>query len=317
MANEFAIIEQYFSAIGKPAVDTVLGIGDDAAVVDIPQNQQLVVSMDTLISGTHFPPDTSPADIAYKALAVNLSDLAAMGASPAWFLLSLTLEESDNRWLTQFANGLKQAADLFDLQLIGGDTCKGKLAISIQIAGYVPRDRFVTRGGAAVGDIILVTGELGNAALGLAQNKGEVDLPETLREKCALALNRPQPRLELAPFLREYASSAIDISDGLVGDLRHILDASACGAWIARVALPVNAWIEQHDCYDYALEGGDDYQICCTVAASYRAEIECWNREHPDCRLTPIGEITDSGYSLRDGDQLVDLAQRQGYRHFD
>ena len=175
----------------------------------------------------------------------------------------------------------------------------------------------MTRAGAAVGDIVLVTGELGNAALGLAQSRGEVDLPQTLRAKCALALNRPQPRLELAPFLREYASSAIDVSDGLVGDLRHILDASGCGAWIAREALPVNAWIEQQDCYDYALEGGDDYQVCCTVAASRRAEIERWNREHPDCRLTPIGEITDSGYSLRDGDQLVDLAQRQGYRHFD
>ena len=255
--------------------------------------------------------------VPYKSLAVNLSDLAAMGASPAWFLLSLTLEDNDSRWLTQFANGLKQAADQFDLQLIGGDTCKGKLAISIQVAGYVPRDRFVTRAGAAVGDIVLVTGELGNAALGLAQSRGEVDLPQTLRAKCALALNRPQPRLELAPFLREYASSAIDVSDGLVGDLRHILDASGCGARVAREALPINAWIEQQGCYDYALEGGDDYQICCTVAASRRAEIERWNREHPNCRLTPIGEITDSGYSLRDGDQLVDLAQRQGYRHFD
>ncbi|NCF38136.1 MAG: thiamine-phosphate kinase [Gammaproteobacteria bacterium] len=217
MANEFAIIEQYFSAIGKPSVDTVLGIGDDAAVVDIPHDQQLVVCMDTLISGTHFPPDTSPADIAYKSLAVNLSDLAAMGASPAWFLLSLTLEDNDSRWLTQFANGLKQAADQFDLQLIGGDTCKGKLAISIQVAGYVPRDRFVTRAGAAVGDIVLVTGELGNAALGLAQSRGEVDLPQMLRAKCALALNRPQPRLELAPFLREYASSAIDVAPGSPG----------------------------------------------------------------------------------------------------
>jgi len=317
MANEFAIIEQYFTAIGNPAGTTLLGIGDDAAVVDVPADQQLVVSMDTLIAGTHFPPDTSPADIAYKSLAVNLSDLAAMGASPAWFLLSLTLEQSDPRWLSQFAGGLRQTADTFGLQLIGGDTCRGQLAISIQIAGHVPRDRFVTRHGAAVGDIILVSGELGNAALGLAQKQGKVELPSALQATCALALNRPQPRLELAPFLREIATSAIDVSDGLVGDLRHILDASHCGARIDRVALPVNAWIEQHERYDYALDAGDDYQICCTVAADCGAEIDRWNREHPDCRLTPIGEITEAGYSLRVGEDLVDLGKRQGYRHFD
>jgi thiamine-monophosphate kinase len=317
MANEFAIIDQYFTAIGQPAVSTILGIGDDAAVVEVPAGQQLVVSMDTLIAGTHFPADTSPEDIAYKSLAVNLSDLAAMGASPAWFLLSLTLEDSKSGWLSKFATGLRETADAFGLQLIGGDTCRGKLAISIQIAGHVPRNRFVTRHGASVGDIILVSGELGNAALGLAQKQGKVDLPSALQAECALALNRPQPRLELAPFLREFATSAVDVSDGLVGDLRHLLDASNCGARIERVALPVNAWIVEHNRYDYALDAGDDYQICCTVAADNRAEIDRWNRDHPNCRLTAIGEIIESGYSMSDGKGLVDLGKRQGYRHFD
>lgn len=317
MASEFAIIKQYFTSVGKPADSTILGIGDDAAVVEVPAGHQLVVSMDTLIEGTHFPQDTSPADIAYKSLAVNLSDLAAMGASPAWFLLSLSLEENDPKWLSQFANSLNQTANTFGLQLIGGDTCHGKLAISIQIAGHVPCGQFVERRGAAVGDIILVSGELGNAALGLAHKNGNLELEPAQQAKCELALNRPQPRLELNPFLRQFASSAIDISDGLIGDLKHILDASELGARIERSALPVDAWIEQHDAYEYALDAGDDYEICCTLPARFDGEVDNWNRAHPQCRLVPVGEITKSGYHLRDGDNLVDLSRRRGYRHFD
>jgi len=315
--DEFAIIEHYFSSIGKPADNIVLGIGDDAAVVEVPPTVQLVVSMDTLVGGVHFPSDTSPADIAYKALAVNLSDLAAMAATPAWFLLALTLPQNDATWLHQFASGLSQAADSFNLQLIGGDTCHGELSISIQIAGLVPSARYVTRRHASPGDLILVTGELGNAALGLAYKQGKIDLPQNLQAKCLLALNRPHPRLELVPFLREYASAAIDISDGLQGDLAHLLKASGCGAKIEQLALPVNDWIEQMNCYDYALAAGDDYEICCSVPLRHRAEIDRWNRGHPDCRLSIIGEITESGYILRDGERLTNLDNAQGYQHFD
>jgi thiamine-monophosphate kinase len=315
--DEFAIIERYFSNIGKPADNIALGVGDDAAVVEVPPTDQLVVSMDTLVSGVHFPPDTPPADIAYKALAVNLSDLAAMAATPAWFLLALTLPHNDVTWLRQFASGLSQTADTFMLQLIGGDTCHGKLSISIQIAGLVPSGRYITRRHARPGDLILVTGELGNAALGLAHKQGEIDLPQNLQAKCLLALNRPQPRLELIPFLREYASAAIDISDGLQGDLAHLLKASACGAEIKQPALPVNTWIEQQGCYDYALAAGDDYEICCSVPARHRAEIDRWNREHPQCRLSIIGEIVESGYFLCDGESLTNLDNAQGYQHFD
>lgn len=315
--DEFAIIERYFSDIGGPAGNTVLSVGDDAAVVDVPPDHQLVVSMDTLLGGIHFPPDTCPADIAYKALAVNLSDLAAMAASPAWFLLSLTLPENDSNWLGLFASGLKQAADNFELQLIGGDTCRGELSITIQIAGLVPSDRFVTRRHARPGDLILVSGELGNAGLGLAQKQGEVDLPRDLQSKCLQALNRPRPRLELIPFLREFASAAIDISDGLQGDLAHVLKASGCGASISRDAIPVNAWIEQQQAYHYALGVGDDYEICCCVPARHEGEIENWNLGHPECRLTVIGEMTESGYVLQEGERLIDLTNLQGYRHFD
>lgn len=315
--DEFAIIERYFSDIGKPAANLALGMGDDAAVVEVPSNEQLVISMDTLLSGVHFPSDTSPADIAYKSLAVNLSDLAAMAATPAWFLLALTLPQNDATWLHQFAHGLRQAAESFELQLIGGDTCHGELSISIQIAGLVPSGRYVTRARARPGDLILVTGELGNAALGLAHKQGEIDLPRNLQAKCLLALNRPQPRLELIPFLREYASAAIDISDGLQGDLGHVLKASSCGAEIVQLALPVNDWIKQQEAYHYALAAGDDYEICCCVPTKHRTEIESWNREHPHCRLSKIGEITESGYLLRAGEHLIDLGNAQGYQHFD
>ncbi|MDH3760524.1 MAG: thiamine-phosphate kinase [Gammaproteobacteria bacterium] len=316
MASEFAIIEQYFSDVGKAAENTLLGVGDDAAVVDLPAGQQLVVAMDTLIEGTHFPQNTSPADIAYKSLAVNLSDLAAMGAKPAWFLMSLTLDNDDPQWLSRFAEGLKETSNEYGLQLIGGDTCRGKLAISIQIAGHLPNGQFVTRQGANPGDIILVSGVLGNAALGLAQQQGNLELTPALRSHCVLALNRPRPRLELGPFLRQFASSAIDISDGLVGDLKHILKASACGARISLESLPVNQWIEQHGAWEYALGAGDDYEICCTLPAGLCGEVDNWNNANPDCRLTPIGEITESGYYLQDGDDMINLDQRQGYRHF-
>jgi thiamine-monophosphate kinase len=315
--DEFAIIERYFSNIGNPAGNTVLAVGDDAAVVNVPPADQMVVSMDTLVGGIHFPVETSAADIAYKALAVNLSDLAAMAASPAWFLLSLTLPKNDSDWLDQFAKGLRQAADNFNLQLIGGDTCRGALSITIQIAGLVPSGRFVSRKHATRGDLILVSGELGNAGLGLAQIQGQVDLPPDLQSRCLLALNRPQPRLELIPFLREFASAAIDISDGLQGDLAHVLKASGCGASISRDAIPVNAWIEQQQAYHYALGAGDDYEICCCVPARHRGEIDNWNLGHPECRLTVIGEVTESGYMLQEGERLIDLTNLQGYRHFD
>jgi thiamine-monophosphate kinase len=315
--GEFAIIEHYFSNIGQPGDYVALGIGDDAAVVDMPAGEQLVVSMDTLIGGVHFPLDTSPADVAHKALAVNLSDLAAMAATPAWFLLSLTLPVGDPDWLGQFADGLRKSADIYKLPLIGGDTCRGELSITVQIAGTVPANAYLTRGQASPGDLILVTGELGDAALGLAHKQGRIELPAELRTSCLLALNRPQPRLELTPFLREFASAAIDISDGLQGDLGHLLKASGCGARIVQAALPVNQWIKREDAYQYALSAGDDYEICCCIPPGYEAEIDNWNHQHPNCCLTVIGEITKADFMLVAGQQLIDLGKSQGYRHFE
>ena len=189
--DEFSLIDKYFSAIGPRNAETRLGIGDDAAVCTVPEGHQIVTSMDTLIEGVHFLPGTAPADIAHKALAVNLSDLAAMAADPAWFVLSLTMPEIDDKWLVEFAEGLGKVAEQYQIELIGGDTCRGSLSITIQVTGLVPLNTYMTRVGAKPGDSIVVSGMLGNAALGLADLQGRVKLPSSL---AAVAIGLPPAR---------------------------------------------------------------------------------------------------------------------------
>ena len=315
-SDEFSLIEKHFSTIGPRSGHTRLGLGDDAAVQSVPFGYQLVSSMDTLIAGVHFPFDTAPGDIAAKALAVNLSDLAAMAADPAWFLLSLSLPESNPDWLTDFSAGLQQIADQYQIELIGGDTCRGDLSITIQIMGLVPEDSYVTRAGARKGDLVLVSGCLGNAALGLAHLQGDIELPEAIRGRCIDALQRPMPRLELGSFLRDYARAAIDLSDGLQADLGHILQASRCGAIIERDRLPVDNWIRHNEAWQYALTTGDDYEICCCISADQQDQIDRWNQTHPGCPLTQIGKITKEGYKLHHNGQTFDIKERTGYRHF-
>ena len=315
--DEFSLIERYFANIGKTRYPAKLSQGDDAAIVEVPAGMQAVMSMDTLISGVHFPKNTSAADIAYKSLAVNLSDLAAMGATPAWFLVSLSLPDFDKAWLEAFSSSLKEVAEIFQIELIGGDTCQGPLSITLQVTGLVQKDRFVTRSGAGVGDKILVSGLLGNAALGLAHSQKHINLPESISGQCLSALNRPLPRIELVDFLSRYASAAIDLSDGLVGDLAHILQCSGVGAKINQADLPVDEWIVENNAYQYALTGGDDYEICLTLPGEYWPRAVQWNQQHPDCRLSQIGEISESGYTLIQGEQTVDLRNLHGYQHFD
>lgn len=315
--NEFSLIERYFADTGKGQYAAKLAQGDDAAIVEVPVGMQAVMSMDTLISGVHFPENTRVADIAYKSLAVNLSDLAAMAATPAWFLLSLSLPDFNETWLNDFSVSLKQTANLFQIELVGGDTCRGPLSITIQATGLVTKDRYVSRSGAKPGDKILVSGSLGNAALGLAYLQTKINLPSTVSGQCLSALNRPQPRVELIEFLSRYASAAIDLSDGLVGDLAHILRRSQTGAIINQVKLPVNEWIRQNNAYQYALNGGDDYEICFTLPPQHWPRVVQWNEEHPDCRLSEIGEVSNSGYTLIQGKQTIDLHDCKGYQHFD
>jgi thiamine-monophosphate kinase len=315
--NEFSLIERFFSNTGSSSYPVELSQGDDAAVVDVPIGKQLVMSVDTLINGVHFPEQTCAADIAHKSLAVNLSDLAAMGATPAWFLLSITLPKFDEVWLSEFSASLKETSNQYQIKLIGGDTCRGPLSISVQVTGLVDKNCYVSRRGAQLGDLIIVSGQLGNAALGLAHLQQKVTLPVDLIQPCVGALNRPLPRLELSDFLTNYASAAIDLSDGLVGDLRHILDQSQKGAVIRRNALPVNDWIRSYQAYDFALTGGDDFELCFTVPAKYISAIDDWNQKNPQCQLTDIGEITRSGYLMVNNQLTDDLTHWQGYQHFE
>jgi len=316
MPGEFSLIDQYFKNVGTTGQLSRLGIGDDAAVLDVPAGQQLVMSVDTLVAGVHFPETTSAADIAHKALAVNLSDLAAMGATPAWFLLSITLPEVDQAWLSEFSDGLKKIAGQYEIELIGGDTCRGPLSITVQVNGLVDKDKYVTRSGAKPGDLIVVSGEPGNAALGLAFLQKKISLPKEIEDLAVKAINRPIPRLCLSVFLQEYANAAIDLSDGLVGDLKHILDKSGVGAVIRQADLPVNNWIKQNNAYQYALSGGDDYELCLTIPEKHRDQIETWNQANPDCLLHEIGEITKSGYYLTTTDGSIDLTRQTGFQHF-
>jgi thiamine-monophosphate kinase len=304
--DEFAIIQHYFRDIGKPSVNTRLSIGDDAAVVEVPASMQQVVCIDTLIAGVHFPPDTAPFDIACKALAVNLSDVAAMAAIPDWFLLSLTLPEVDSDWLQQFSNGLRQTAEEYQVQLIGGDTCRGDLSVSIQIAGLVPAGRYLCRSGAEVGDLVLVSGQLGNAGLGLAHLQGRLELPPALVPRCLQALNRPQPRLDLVDFLGNFASAAIDISDGLVADAGHIAAASGVSIVLDPALLPLSEAVKSYESREeallWALTGGDDYELCFTLPADSATPEGC----------TRVGEAR-AGAGVDCG---IDVDSSGGYRHF-
>ncbi len=316
MSGEFSLIEKYFAGRVAPAgKQTLLGIGDDAAVLSVPAGQQLVVTLDTLIAGRHFPDSTDPFDIGWKSLAVNVSDLAAMAASPFYFLLSLSLPSADDHFLKPFSDGLVAAADKFAIELVGGDTCKGPLSITIQASGLVEAEQFITRSGARMGDRIFVSGELGAAALGLAHLQQAVQLDELEQVECLTALNRPSPRTDLAEILRLFATASIDISDGLIADLGHILTQSGVGAIVRQRSIPFYPSLEKYQRWSDALHGGDDYQILFSVAAQNVAAMS-----HLALQLSiplhEIGEITAQGYQLETESGLQDCSNSGGFDHF-
>lgn len=317
--TEFELIRTYFAPQSLARDDVLVGIGDDAAVVRAAPGTETVVTTDVLVAGIHFFEDVEPASLGHKALAVNLSDLAAMGAEPAWFLLDLTLPSASAVWLEQFTLGLFGLARRYHVQLIGGDTSRGPLSVAITAIGSVPQGKSLRRSGARVGDEIYVTGELGDAALALAARRGEhrVDADELtrLRER----LERPTPRVAEGLALREIASSAIDVSDGLLADLGHLLQASAVGARVDLGAIPLSKIYRRHLAavgWSYAIAGGDDYELCFTAAPAHRAAVEALARER-GIALTPIGSIT-SGEAL----EIYDESGRRyhpevrGYDHF-
>lgn len=309
---EFDLIARIRARATRRA-DVALGIGDDAALLRVPAGQALAVSCDTLNVGVHFPPDTAPADVGWKALAVNLSDLAAMAAQPAWCTLSLSLPSDDADWLDAFLDGFLALAAQHDVALVGGDTTRGPLSICVTVHGLVPEAQALRRDGARVGDEIWVTGTLGDAAAGLSAS-GANDA--FLRQR----LNRPTPRVAAGLALRGLAHAAIDVSDGLLADLGHVLQASGVGARVRREALPTSPALAA--CFTDAarwrlqLAGGDDYELCFTAAPAQHAAIAA-ALAASGTDATVIGEIDDSRtLSVLDPRSQPWAPPRSGYQHF-
>lgn len=273
--TEFELIRRFFT---RPAPGAVLGVGDDAALVRLHSGMELAVAVDLLVEGRHFFAKTDPVLLGHKALAVNLSDMAAMGAKPRWATLGLALPRADARWLEGFARGFFALARRHRVDLIGGDTTGGPLAIAVQIMGEVPRGEALRRDGARAGDDVWVSGRLGGAALAVAAAKGEVRVPVRERRALAQRLDAPVPRIALGIALRKIARSAIDVSDGLLADLGHICERSGVSATIEWEALPASPFVRalaqrSEVAVRAILAGGDDYELCFTASPRRRAAV--------------------------------------------
>jgi thiamine-monophosphate kinase len=320
---EFDLIELIRRHTAQPRDDVRLGIGDDAALLAVPAGQELAVAIDTLVEGVHFPRGTAAVDIGWKALAVNLSDLAAMGASPAWALLALTLPTADTAFVEGFIEGFGKLAQPHRLALVGGDTTRGPLCISVAVHGFVPPGQALTRAGARVGDAVLVTGTLGDAAAGLhalQQPSHADDSRAGLREFLIERLNRPTPRLAAGTALRGKATACVDVSDGLLADLGHICSASGVAAEIEAALLPrSSALLELYDettVLRFALSGGDDYELCFTVPAARMADLQA-GLARLGCGATKIGRIVKgNGVRVRAADGEWLTTDRPGWEHF-
>ncbi len=272
---EFALIAKYFT---RATPGAVLGVGDDCALLAPTPGMQLAVSSDMLLEGRHFSPQDSPAGIGHKSLAVNLSDLAAMGATPRWATLAIALPEENDAWLTAFARGFFRMADMYGIELVGGDTTRGALTLSITVIGEVPPGQALRRDGARAGDDIWVSGVIGSAALALAYRQGRLFMEQIDAARVLPALYLPTPRVELGIALRGIANSAIDISDGLLADLGHILERSQLGAQLEFAALPtlpvVQSYLHEAVARDCVLAGGDDYELCFTAPSDRRDAVQ-------------------------------------------
>jgi thiamine-monophosphate kinase len=321
MLSEFDIIERYFTPLsrsGRPS-RAVLGIGDDCALIAPSPGTQLAVSSDMLVAGRHFFENVDPASLGYKSLAVNLSDLAAMGAAPLAFTLALALPSASEAWLEGFSSGLFRAAEEYGCELVGGDTTRGPLTISITIFGEVPLGIALRRDGAQVGDDIWVSGSLGDAAAGLAALRGELALTSPLREAAISRLEMPTPRVGLGIALRGVAHAAIDISDGLLGDLGHILKRSGVGALVDVDLLPLGPTLQAQSAaraVALALNGGDDYELCFTAPVDRRDAVAAAALAST-CPATRIGRITaQAGLVVVDGNGKQIAAPLRGFDHF-
>ncbi|WP_347332258.1 thiamine-phosphate kinase [Marinimicrobium locisalis] len=325
--GEFELIRHYFrqhSAESTPE-SVLLGVGDDAALLQPPAGESLVVTVDTLMAGAHFPQDAPAEEIGQRALRVNLSDLAAMGARPLWFTLALTLPEASEEWLRGFSRGLFAAAEEYGCTLVGGDTTRGPLSITVQAMGAVPTGLALRRDGASAGDYVLVTHTLGDSAGGLAvlQERLSKDPGDEVRTFLTERYWRPMPRLEAASRLTGIASAALDISDGLLADLGHICEASDLGAEIFVEDLPLSAALQaatdQTQAREWALTGGDDYELCFTVPESQMGELGMLIASG-ELQASVVGRMrAGSGVDCRlHGEPFAtqSFATQQGYTHF-
>jgi thiamine-monophosphate kinase len=319
--SEFNLIERYFSARGVRRDDVALGVGDDCALLRVPEGMELAVSIDTLVEGVHYPAGTDAAAVGHKALAVGLSDLAAMGAEPAWATLALSLPAADEVWLHGFAAGLFALASRYQVQLVGGDTVRGPQVISLQLHGFVPQGAALRRDGAKVGDLIYVTGTPGDAGLGLELALGRRTAGDADAHYLRGRLDRPEPRVAAGRQLREVAGAAIDVSDGLAADLGHILQRSGVGARLELAQLPQSPALQRllpdaHERWRYALGAGDDYELCFTVPRTRRAAAErlCAKLE---CGCQVIGHIeAEPGLRLYQPDGTLLEDSPHGFDHF-
>ncbi|NWK79971.1 thiamine-phosphate kinase [Aquitalea sp. LB_tupeE] len=316
--NEFDLIRQYFT---RPAASAVLGVGDDAAILRPTPGQDVHVSVDMLVEGRHFFADVSPQALGHKTLAVNLSDMAAMGARPRWAFLSLALPQLDEAWARDFSRGLFALAEQYGVDLAGGDTTRGPLTLSITIMGETPQGQALRRDAAQVGDDVWVSGELGLGAIAVALRNGQLadaDMSEDVLAACQCKLDFPLPRLELGQALLGVAHAAVDVSDGLLADLGHILRASGVAAEIWADSLPSLSPLEAERArwLDYLAAGGDDYELCFTAPAAARTAVEAAGRT-ADCRVTRIGHVVaGSGARLLDKAGAIITLNKAGYDHF-
>lgn len=320
--DEFSLIRQYFSARQSHRTDNgvTLGIGDDAAIIRPDPGEELLITTDTLISGVHFPEQTSACAVGHKSLAVNLSDIAAMGGSPRWLTLALSLPSADEKWLKMFSDGLFSLADQYAVELVGGDTTRGPLSITLSVIGSAAIGKAITRSGAQPGDTIFVTGQPGMAALGLAEVQGKIKLPVAEQGVFRRKLDYPPPRLPEGQFLQNFVSSMIDISDGLAADLDHILDASSCAAilnldyLISHLASTTS--LSTMVIENAVLHGGDDYELLFTVPELHLETLKNnWPEEFAS--LQEVGKITKgTGIRMQNRSGKLSELSVDGYNHF-
>ena len=325
---EFELIDALHARAKLRRGDVALGIGDDAAVLDVPSGTQLVACTDTMVAGVHFSEGTDATDLGWKSLAVNLSDLAAMGAEPLWSLLALTLPEADPEFVDGLGRGFAELAARHGVALVGGDTTQGPLSVTVTALGTVPCGTALTRGGAHVGDAVFVTGTLGDAAgaLRLIRDPGPVtrdpDKQAALQSQSTLfqRMHRPEPRVAAGRALRDIASACIDVSDGLLADLGHFCTASGVAAALDADALPVSAELraqfDEAACLGFAMTGGDDYELCFTAPVERESAIEA-ALARAGCHATRIGRIVAGvGVLVRDASGDLIETPNAGWEHF-